>query len=77
MRSDKKARVLDSIFTNSGTRNAVYEYKVEDDRPCTVFAFLVEPADVGLLESAEDGVSLGAKRVEFDKLPSPRALRGL
>jgi hypothetical protein len=76
MLSDKKAIVLDSIVTRRGSLNVQYQYEVMDDNACTVRAFLVEPSDAGRLESPE-GVSYGAKRVEFLKLPSPRGLRVL
>jgi hypothetical protein len=76
MLSDKKATVRDAIATNRGSRNVVYFYRVSEDEPCTVQGFLVAPPGAGLLESP-DGVSHGAKMVEFMKLPSPRAWKVL
>lgn len=41
---------------------AKHEYKVYEDRPCTIYAWLLEPP-------------YGSERLEFQKLPSPRAMR--
>jgi hypothetical protein len=63
MLSDKAAIVRDFLFIrDQRAGEARYDYSVTDSDPCLVYAFLMEPP-------------YGGKRVRFDELPSPRAMR--
>jgi hypothetical protein len=50
------------VQPNGSKRYGLYEFRLEEDHPCTIYSGLLEPP-------------WGAQYVEFMKLPSPRAMK--
>jgi hypothetical protein len=68
LRSEKLAVVRNRFYPEQGdpeqgqARDARCEYSILDTEPCTIYVFMLDPP-------------YGAERLEFMKLPSPRAMK--
>jgi hypothetical protein len=72
--SDKKAIVKDTVLVpNKGGMSATWEITMRDDKPCILYALLLSPEEAINTINFMTGEGNGGRRLEFNKLPSPRA----
>jgi hypothetical protein len=72
--SDKKAIVKDTVLVpNKGAMSATWEIAMRDDKPCILYAALLSPEEAFNTINFMTGEGNGGRRLEFNKLPSPRA----
>jgi len=73
--SDKKAIVMDNVQWDSSSWLGTWEYRLEDDKPCILFARLLSPEAAFNTTDPFTGDQNGGRRLEFNKMPSPRAFK--
>jgi hypothetical protein len=76
--SEKRAIVKTATYVklpNGSARGVTsyYEYLIAEDNPCTIRGYLHDPIEISKLTSLI-GESVGARRLEFNKLPSPGSI---
>ena len=72
--SDKKAIVKDTVLVpNKGGMSATWEITMRDDKSRILYAVLLSPEEAFNTINFMTGEGNGGRRLEFNKLPSPRA----
>jgi hypothetical protein len=69
----ERALVRDTVNTDKGVKPAIWEVTMLEGKPCILFANLLSPQEAFNTIDFMTGEGNGGRRLEFNKLPSPRA----